>query len=77
MQPQSIQSGGAATPNDVFRRIRGHYFRMLGMGLGLGLLALIAGTNQLVPPWFIGLRPPTIPTNTLGSSLSIFSGGSV
>ncbi len=55
MQPQSIQSGGAATPNDVFRRIRGHYFRMLGMGLGLGLLALIAGTNQLVPPWFIGL----------------------
>lgn len=55
MQQQSIESGGAATPNDVFRRIRGHYFRMLGVGLGLGLLALIVGTNHLAPPWFVGL----------------------
>ena len=55
MTLQTSGSGAAATPNDVFRRIRGHYFRMLGVGLGLGLLALIAGTNQWAPPWLVGL----------------------
>ena len=28
---------------------------MLGVGLGLGLLALIAATNQWVPPWFVAV----------------------
>ncbi len=53
---EPARSGSAEqTPNDVFRRIRRHYFSLVGVAAAQSLLALIVGANQWAPPWFVAL----------------------
>ena len=55
MSHHPTEHGPATTPNDVFRRIRRHYFSLVGAAFGSGLLALIIGANGLASPAIVGV----------------------